>query len=119
MLSEHFDRREFACNCGCGFDTVDAELLTLLEKIRVYFGSPVRINSGCRCPDWNKKQGGSPKSQHLTGKAADIVVSGVSPADVADYAEKINAGGIGRYSTFTHIDSRTHKARWGSDATIQ
>lgn len=111
MLSEHFDRREFACSCGCGFDTVDVELLKMLEKIRVYFGSAVKINSACRCADKNKQVGGSKNSQHLFGRAADIVVDGVSPKDVADFAESF-ADGLGRYNSFTHIDSRGSKARW-------
>ena len=25
-LSEHFDRREFTCRCGCGADQVDPQL---------------------------------------------------------------------------------------------
>ena len=50
----------------------------------------------------------------LLFNAADIKVAGVAPADVADYAETLlpGTGGIGRYSTFTHIDVRPDKARW-------
>jgi hypothetical protein len=34
MISENFARSEFRCKCGCGLDTVDTELLRLLENIR-------------------------------------------------------------------------------------
>ena len=113
-LSKHFTRHEFACRCGCGFDTVDTELLSILEAIRAHFGKPVVITSGCRCPEHNEAVGGSANSQHKLGRAADIVVADTEPDDVAHFVERtFNRGGVGRYSTFTHIDSRGVKARWG------
>ncbi len=38
---------------------------------------PIIINSGYRCPDVNKAVGGVATSNHLTGCAADIRVSGI------------------------------------------
>ena len=32
-----FTASEFECECGCGFDTVDAELITVLEDVHGYF----------------------------------------------------------------------------------
>ena len=114
QISRHFDRREFACHCGCGFDTVDTELLTILEDLRERFAKPVFIQSGCRCKKRNTRIMGAKKSQHLIGKAADVTIQGVEPKDVANYLESkyIYRYGIGRYLTFTHIDSRDEKARW-------
>ena len=111
-LSEHFDRSEFACKCGCGFDTVDAGLLQALEAVRSHFDAAVYISSGCRCESWNLSSGGVDSSQHLLGRASDITVAGYLPEQVAIFAEAIGLGGIGRYETFTHIDSRNDKARW-------
>ena len=34
QLSAHFNREEFECTCHCGMDTVDAELIDVLEDIR-------------------------------------------------------------------------------------
>ena len=50
----------------------------------------------------------------MMGIAADIVVKGVAPEDVAAYAELLmpDKGGIGLYRTFVHIDVRNEKARW-------
>lgn len=114
-LSEHFSRDEFSCKCGCGFSTVDVKLIEILESVRSQFKKPVKINSGCRCHDHNKKVGGTPKSKHMEGIAADIVVKGVSPIDVhkflIDYVGG-NYAGIGRYETFVHIDARENPARW-------
>ena len=99
------------CQCGCGYDTVDTELLDMLNQIRAAFG-PVRITSGCRCPEHNAEVGGAPDSQHLRGRAADIVVHNTPPAIVADFAESLNPGGLGRYDGWVHIDSRSGHARW-------
>ncbi|MCQ4370005.1 D-Ala-D-Ala carboxypeptidase family metallohydrolase [Enterobacter asburiae] len=113
-LSKHFSRSEFACRCGCGFDRISPELITVLEDVRTHFGAPVKINSGCRCEKHNAKVGGVPNSQHVQGIAADIVVSGRTPALVAEYLERKypDRYGVGRYSNFTHIDVRQVKARW-------
>jgi uncharacterized protein YcbK (DUF882 family) len=110
--SEHFSRAEFACRCGCGFDTVDYELLRVLEYIREHFGKAVTVNSGCRCPEHNLAVGGGANSQHLLGRAADIVVDGIAHELVHELAEQIEVGGLGAYDTFTHIDTRVGYARW-------
>ena len=106
--------REFRCKDGGDAVFVSLRLAELLEQIRVHFGAAVTINSAYRTPSHNAKVGGTSRSQHLYGLAADIKVAGVSPAAVADYAEQLlgSHGGVGRYSTFTHIDVRADKSRW-------
>ena len=114
MKSKYFKRQEFACNCGCGFDAVDTELLELLEDTREYFDSPLTINSACRCERHNATVGGKPSSQHKFGKACDIIIKNVTPKKVQDYllSKYPNSKGIGSYDTFTHIDIRENKSRW-------
>lgn len=115
MNSPYFRRVEFACSCGCGFDTVDTETLAVLEDVRTHFNAPVIVTSGCRCPAYNARVGGAANSQHTLGRAADIQVRGVAPARVQEYLLKHYPGryGIGRYVTFTHVDTRTDgPARW-------
>ncbi len=113
-LSAHFRRREFRCRCGCGFDTVDAALLAILEDLRDHFAAQIIVYSGARCPRHNKAVGGSAHSQHMVGKAADIIVIGTQPAEVAEYLERKypDTCGIGRYHGWTHVDARDIKARW-------
>ena len=113
-LSTNFRVREFACTDGSDPIFIDSDLVTVLQKIRTHFEKSVTITSAYRTPSRNKAVGGETYSQHLYGRAADIKVKGVSPKKVASYAETIlsNKGGIGVYSTFTHIDVRTTKARW-------
>jgi len=130
-LSKNFSRSEFKCKCGeCYFDYVDAELVKVLQDLHDFYeltcSSKIRIkiNSGCRCQNHNISIGGSTYSQHVHGKAADIVVEFLS--NITKQWGKIKSSsvyevlndkypdkyGIGKYDTFTHIDVRPKKARW-------
>lgn len=113
-VATNFRVKEFACTDGSDPIFIDSDLVNILQKIRTHFGKSVTITSAYRTPGRNKSVGGTTYSQHLYGKAADIKVNGVSPKKVAAYAETLlkNKGGIGTYSTFTHIDVRSTKARW-------
>lgn len=113
-LSENFKVKEFASADGADPIFISPQLIMVLQRIRSHFDRAVTINSGYRTNARNKAVKGAKYSQHLYGTAADIVVSGISPIQVAEYAETLlpNTGGIGVYSTFTHIDVRKEKARW-------
>lgn len=140
-LSANFMRSEVACNCKdlpdhlqqpgmCkGKDWVHRDLTTLLEIIRNHFQTPVRINSGYRCPVYNRMlrtckehgvfvgvvcpkcntrgvQRSHPNSNHMKGTEADIVVVGVDPRDVAEYVRSLSVEmvkNVGDYLTFTHV----------------
>ena len=107
-LTNNFSRAEFACKCGCGKDDINPTLVSLLQEIRDHFDQPVKIVSGVRCPQRNNRVGGARKSQHLLGNAADIVIDGIKPKDVAAIANTFmtHFGGIKAYPRFTHIDVR-------------
>ncbi len=111
--SYYFTRKEFCCLC-CSFDTVDGELLRVLNDLRFSFSAQVIINSGCRCVKHNADVGGTPESQHLLGKAADIVVKGIPAKEIYDHLthKYIGMYGIGLYDNFVHLDVRNKKARW-------
>lgn len=53
-----------------------------LERCRMVLKQPLMITSGYRSPAVNKGIGGSPRSAHLRGLAADFRVPGMSPRDV-------------------------------------
>lgn len=114
FLSKNFRVREFRCQDDTDPIFIDSDLVDVLQKVRDRFGKAVTITSAFRTASRNKKVGGAPYSQHCYGKAADIKVSGVAPNKVAEYVETLmpNTGGIGRYSTFTHVDVRATKSRW-------
>lgn len=111
-LSKNFQVKEFACKDGTDKVLIDQDLVNYLQKIRDHFGKSITINSGYRTVSYNKKVGGATNSYHTKGQAADIVVSGVSPKEVAAYAESIGIKGIGLYGSFVHIDTRTNKYYW-------
>ena len=112
-VAEHFKLKEFACKNSEPI-IISEKLCDILEDIRVHFGKPVTITSGYRTPEHNAKIGGAVKSRHMLGLAADIKIPGVKPSDVATYARTLmpTYGGIGTYSTFTHIDVRDTISNW-------
>lgn len=123
-LSKNFKVCEFKCKDGNSKVLIDSDLVNVLQKIREHFGNPVTINSAYRTPTYNVKVGGVSNSQHVKGTAADIVVNGISPKEVAQYAEYLmpNNGGIGLYSSFVHIDVRKNRSRWqnyGKEVVVQ
>lgn len=118
QLTENFRRDEFRCRCRerkldkddtwCHGDSwVHYELVMRLQQLRDHFKSPVTITSGCRCPRYNLYVGGAPMSQHKRGTAADIVVQGRTPKEVARVARELGLFVI-EYPTFTHVDIRNY-----------
>ena len=121
-LTKNFSKSEFDCKCGC---EMPQEVLHNVQKVanqlqvlRNATEKPIKINSAYRCAKHNEKIGGSKNSQHLLGKAADIVIAEFIADETATLVEKfievgqILQGGVGRYNTFTHYDIRKTKARW-------
>lgn len=60
----------------------------VLQPLRIKLGKPIIITSGYRCPKLNQLVGGVKNSQHLEGKAVDIVVKGMSPNDLIAFILK-------------------------------
>lgn len=50
----------------------------VLQPLRDQLGKPIIVTSGFRCLRLNQAVGGVPNSQHLEGKAVDIVVNGMT-----------------------------------------
>ena len=126
-LSENFSRSEFACTCGCGFDTVDVELIEALEGCRRYFAETleqdvyIQITGPNRCREHNMEVGGALLSQHVFARAVDHKVfieennDPISPEDVYEYYDHFypNKFGLGLYSNRVHFDTRSgNAARW-------
>ena len=122
QLTKDFHKSEFDSKDGSAMpdDVLQnvQKLANQLQVLRNYIGKPIYINSGYRSPSHNKRVGGSPNSQHLLGKAADIRVKGYTTERLAKVIESlINngdmlQGGIGIYNSFVHYDHRKTRARW-------
>lgn len=106
------------------------KLAQTLQAIRDKLGKPIRISSGYRDPAYNKAIGGKPKSQHMEGRAADILVARTSMEVVHDLilemyrkGELPYLGGLGWYPDhnppFVHVDVRptTKLIRWTEKVT--
>ncbi len=121
-LTKNFSLHEFRCKDGTDVPEDLMENVQLLAEnlqvLRDEIGLPIRVISGYRSLKYNSKIGGARRSQHMTAKAADIIVSGLSPKEVKEKivslikAGKMHSGGIGLYTTFTHYDVRGRNARW-------
>lgn len=121
-LTKNFSRSEFDSKDGSkmpgnilpNIQKLANQLQTLRDKIN----KPISVNSGYRSTRHNKRVGGSPNSQHLLGKAADIKVKGIKPIELAKLIEElitdgeILQGGVGIYNTFVHYDIRGVQSRW-------
>lgn len=84
------------------------------------------VRDGHRYPVHNEERGGASRSQHIAGKATDIIVQDINKDGQANQKDKQivldlledkiikNKGGVGRYpgSMVVHFDVRGHRARW-------
>ncbi len=119
QLTKNFRASELRCRCRettCTAAPMDPAFLIKLQAIRDAWGLPLGISSGARCKAWNTKVGGSPVSQHLLGKAADIHLE--DPEDgpkLAALAVRHGIGGVGIAKTFIHIDDGPQGRRWSYD----
>lgn len=76
---EYFSLEELTCHCGCGQMKMQADAMKKFVKLRRFFGGPLIVTSGYRCPEYDAKIGtsGSPGSgPHTEGVALDINIFG-------------------------------------------
>lgn len=62
----------------------------ILQPLRAKLDKPIRITSGYRCPDLNKAVDGDKKSEHLYGRAADIVCDSITIDELFEYIARSN-----------------------------
>lgn len=93
---------------------IDELLVAYLDRIRAFFDTNIQILSGYRDAPGSQGESGEPDGFHLTGQAADFIAAGVDPAETAQFAETLGAGGVGLYTVrgYVHIDTRVSKSRW-------
>jgi hypothetical protein len=88
------------------------ELADAFETIRAACGHvPLRVLSGYRTPEHNRRVGGARASQHVEGRALDLAPpKGWSVARfwgvIRGLTEETWVNGLGRYPTFVHVDVR-------------
>ena len=128
-LTQHFTLEEMTFSQTAARDGIDnkpaalqikalkALCVNLLEPIRITLAQSVMITSGFRSPKLNRAVGGAASSQHLEGKAADIVCPAMTPKALfkrvlamnLPFDQIIYEGG--RQSQWVHISYNGKKGR--------
>lgn len=76
-----------------------------LERVRYILDSPMHINSGYRCPKLNSALGGSSKSQHMEGLAADFTAPSFgTPKEICE--------AIADHEDFIAFDQLIYEGTW-------
>ncbi|HZC99990.1 MAG TPA: D-Ala-D-Ala carboxypeptidase family metallohydrolase, partial [Actinomycetes bacterium] len=121
QLAPNFIVSEFATSGGRPWDMarISCALVACLQRIRDHVGKPVTITSGYRSYKYNlelyERRGQKPtNSQHSSGRAADINISGMRGIDIAKLAMELCGTeiGVGVANTHAHVDVRGRYNRW-------
>lgn len=95
-----------------------AGTLKAADRVASALGQPIKnVTSAYRSPAYNSRcPGAKPRSWHMQNFALDLQFK-ASPRSVATAARHVRSeglfkGGIGRYSSFVHIDTRGHNVDW-------
>ena len=138
-ITKNFSSSEFDCHCklpACRETVIDITHVHRLQDFRDFLWDQLKkkhgdklgriqvvVTSGYRCSKWNRLQGGAKHSRHKVSDASDVKVfllltTGkrkrvqLGASMVHKLALEFGFDGIGKYNTFTHLDSRGTPARW-------
>jgi|TARA_R110002033_G_scaffold124274_2_gene166374 zinc D-Ala-D-Ala carboxypeptidase len=93
------------------------EILHMLDVVRKKYGKPIKINSGYRTVDRNKKIGGVKNSSHLKGLAVDISCKESKDRFILlNLLIEVGFRRIGIAKSFIHVDIDKNKSQdvaWG------
>ncbi len=111
-LSEHFNHKDFKCNCpecrGEGFK-IHLGLVGVLEMIAEHFQKPIKVISAYWCEAYNDSLKKEKVSYHVKGKAVHISAEGAPLNELFKFSEAIpEINGLGLYPQdgFIHLDTR-------------
>lgn len=115
---KYFSQKEMSCRCGCGGVPKDS-FMRDLETLRINFGKPLRINSGFRCSEYNRKVADSgANGPHTLGLAADIGIHGADALNLLTLVKGHGFTGVGvsqkggTFSRFIHLDTCPNNERY-------
>lgn len=87
----------------------------VLQPLRDSLGARIDINSGYRCKKLNELVGGTEKSQHRKGEAADIKSPFYTPLDIARriFDKRLPYDQMILYPTFVHVSHKRNGQQRG------
>lgn len=114
-MTPHFQADEVKCKCGCGM-LPRLAFMEKVEALRIKLGRPARVSSGARCPEYNAKVSHTGRTgPHTTGRAIDLLVSGLVAYELLELATSCGFTGIGisqkgdHLQRFIHLDDLTNE----------
>ena len=112
-LTPGFTLRDFAPRDGAAFARIDPAFVVALERLRIE-ADTISIVSGYRHPQHNAAVGGTGRSFHTAGRAADVWSPRHSPIDLARLALRAMGCdiGIGLGPHTIHLDLRGDLTTW-------
>jgi hypothetical protein len=90
-----------------GDSGLNPKLKMLLRQVAQHYNRPVLVSSGCRSTHGNRRAGGAKHSLHLSCRAADIKLPGVSERSLIQTIRQMpGRGGLGTYcwNSVVHVD---------------
>jgi hypothetical protein len=113
--SPHLTWAELQCKDGTPYpevwrDTRAVQLADAFEAVRAAVGQPLVVLSGYRSPAHNRAIGGAKLSQHVEGRAVDLLPpkgwTALSLAAVCRQIPEVRGLGVYEVGNFVHIDVR-------------
>jgi len=123
--TKHFDFEELLINQT---EKPSIEILHNLKKVaqflevyreKIFKNQPIKITSGWRSPEYNKKIGGAENSMHCKGLAVDFLApAGFTVRRCYELLDIAHQGGLERANTWVHIDLRPTVIRFDNNNKI-
>ena len=111
----YFSAEELDCP-HCGHLKLSLAVYHILMRLRLFLKEPVIITSGYRCPEYNERIGGVPKSAHTRGMAVDVLTrTSGDRYRILNFLVNAGVDRIGIADDFIHFDldySKPSPAVW-------
>ena len=109
IIPDNFTYDELTCKCGCGQMNFSQADLDRLGRLRAFFGKPMPIISGYRCPRHNANVSKTGTTGPHTVFAVDVRISHKRAYELQRCALMVDFTGIGVKQKggdrFLHIDN--------------